>query len=436
MSQQNKQMNNLINNYSNLLQFYFRNGRKTLDFNDKPYAVFIDSMYKYMSPIKYFDIDIFLDFWHRHFEELVDFPEDINIENVQDLINDVIETLEINADCHFIIVPLPKAKLSKVIHFDRFTFIPRLYNEENKIDEIQKITNIEPYEIENMLNHIKRSRSRDFMKHSLLVISMTDQTSFIHTNANHIAKYCIYLIRILYFANKHRSKQSIFESMQSFYTYEPNTHLAVIAKDLWRCSGIGIDFITECNFDLDFISEHKNQVLLKELATSFIFKNSKDEFLMSFLNSIILFNKAYDQKLNKEESLATLLLITAGESLLTEGKNEKRLRLSALLSRLISIDHYESYQVAEIINSIYKMRNDFVHAGKEVDFLNVFETDNNTNHYFILRQTIAKLLINFNHFDSLLSEDDKDTNKQKKWQKYLDNLFDNVITGKPTDSTF
>ena len=66
---------------------------------------------------------------------------------------------------------------------------------------------------------------------------------------------------------------------------------------------------------------------------------------------------------HKENSVALLLYLTAIESLITEGRNEKRLRVSAITPKLIQYENMTQAELSRKLSDMYTRRNNFVHAG-------------------------------------------------------------------------
>ena len=74
----------------------------------------------------------------------------------------------------------------------------------------------------------------------------------------------------------------------------------------------------------------------------------------------MLYGKATVQKSKyRDADLALLLYITAVESLLTEGFNEKRLRISAIVPRLIDYKDKSVSEVSKNLERLYLSRNNF-----------------------------------------------------------------------------
>jgi hypothetical protein len=431
---------NLLKLYRDLLNYYFRVDKEYLTVDDKPYMNFMTVLSERVSTSKYYDSDL-MEFVVsneiKELKKLKKMPESITNEDIEKLIEIIIKTFEANKAEHFIIIPIPRATLEKVVHFDKFTFIPWFNNRNEKIQEISNVTNLDIEELNSFLTHTERSRSPDFLKHNLLIIKVDNQTDFVRFNAEKIAKYCIYLLRIIYYAKVLNPSISDFVSdlrlrlkkRKPTYDYTKNSHIAIVSKDDWRNFHSPINFKSECSFDMSFIEDPNHQDLFKSLTDDFIFNPDNDEFTWRFLNASILFNKALEID---DDSLSILLFITVGESLLTQERNEKRLRLSALLSRLVEVDDYTTPKIAEIIDIMYRKRNDFVHAGEKIFLLHDSEDIDSVDSklsFRLLRCVIAKLIVDFRRYIELLNEREPQKNKIDAWTSYLDDMFIKIIRG-------
>src|SRR5699024_8212865 len=79
--------------------------------------------------------------------------------------------------------------------------------------------------------------------------------------------------------------------------------------------------------------------------------------------------KGYMQsKIYNDYSIALLLFITTLESLITEGQPEKRIRLAATIPKVVEIESINSNELATLIDTLYRKRNDFVHGGQIAGF--------------------------------------------------------------------
>ena len=135
-----------------------------------------------------------------------------------------------------------------------------------------------------------------------------------------------------------------------------------------------------------------------------------------------LFEKSLEQYENyKDITLSMMLLFSAAESLLTESDNEKKLRLSVIWPRLVTITGKGQKDLCILIKDSYEERNNFVHAGNLM-------YDSEKKEIRVLHQMLAKLIYKY-----LLSDEWKNTDsstKEKditKWTKYVRNIFIEAI---------
>ncbi|HBF37039.1 MAG TPA: hypothetical protein DDW50_06930 [Firmicutes bacterium] len=422
---QEKRLRNL---YESLVQYYFSEKQREMTFEDKPYINFLSCINEYVAESDYYDSDLMESVVDRHLASITSKPRQFDFEIVKQLIDKILKTFEINIEEHYIVLPIPRAGLNMIVSFSDFFIIPRGLSRSEKINAISEITGIEVDELTLDFQHTETSRSPDFLKHNLLIIKIKNQTSYVANNAEKIAKYCIYFLRTIYFSEIQGINETSLSIFRNPYEYRENSHLAILSKDIWRKRHSPLWFESECDFDLDFIGVEKYQKLFKKFVAEFIYNRKIDELSLAFLNGIILFNRSYEQKFVNDDSLRLLLLITAGESLLTQNKNEKKLRLTALLSRIVKVDKCQPHEIAKIVQELYLKRNDFVHAGKKV-YLPYKSEEEGLNELRVLRHVIAKLLMNYVEIYNIEIKLELNKNRYNKWLDYLDNIFDKVITG-------
>jgi len=276
-----------------------------------------------------------------------------------------------------------------------------------------------------MFEHTKNSRSRDFFKHNLLLIKIEDQTSHVKSKAITIAIRTIYLMHVLYWTQN--TTEDVFFSIKKLSSnfLEENHHVVIMSNDEWRCGhGNSFNGVPKCQIDLQFLEVEENQTTFSHLFTEF-FLNPGDELTRRFVNSLILLNRGFHFEFKNDNDLATLLYTTSAEALLTEQKNEKRLRFAAILSKLIHIEGKTRLEIANILDSVYYKRNDFVHAGKSPFY--EYREDEEDDLTFT-RIAISKLILKYSEIDTLLSTQSKGS-RSKKWDSYVDQLFKALIFG-------
>lgn len=123
------------------------------------------------------------------------------------------------------------------------------------------------------------------------------------------------------------------------------------------------------------------------LVELFIGRHEKDELFDKFQNALDLFERSLEQEENYRDTTLSLLILFAGaESLLTEGKNEKSLRLSIIWPRLVTIQGKDQKELCRHIKDVYEKRNDFVHGGNVI-------YDCEPVQLRVLQQMLAKLIM-------------------------------------------
>lgn len=415
-------------NCYNLLQYYFNSGtdKPELNYECKPFMNLVQAVWDDVCSSDYADPDITLFIIENHILELKTAPSDVS-EFYSSLVNLVKTSFEQNKGEHFVIIPLHGSKLNKQITFGdkMFYLIPSEENEKTLFSNLSNIMSIEYEKCADMFEHTKKSRSRDFFKHNLLLIKIEDQTSHVKSKAITIAIRTIYLMHVLYWTQN--TTEDVFFSMKklSYDFLEENHHVVIMSNDEWRCGhGNSFNGVPKCQIDLQFLEVEENQTTFSHLFTEF-FLNPDDELARRFVNSLILLNRGFHFELKNDDDLATLLYTTSAETLLTEQKNEKRLRFAAILSKLICIEGKTRLEIANILDSVYHKRNDFVHAGKSPFY--EYREDEEDDLTFT-RIAISKLILKYNEIDTLLSTQSKGS-RSKRWDSYVDKIFKALIFG-------
>ena len=277
----------------------------------------------------------------------------------------------------------------------------------------------------NMFEHTKNSRSQDFFKHNLLLIRLENQTSNVKSSAINIAIHTIYLIHMLYWTLNDTEDVLFFIKSLSIDYLKENHHVVIMSNDEWRCGhGNTWNGVPKCQIDLKFLEDKKYQKIFLHLFTEFIIEPG-DELTHRFVNSLVLLNRGFQFEIKNDSALATLLYTTSVETLLAAGKNEKRLRFVAILSKLICIEGKTQTEIANILESVYKKRNNFVHAGQS-PFYEYHDDDEDD--LALTRIAISKLILKYNEITTLLSTQNEG-DRSKKWDSYIDQLFRKLLFG-------
>lgn len=416
-------------NCHNLLQYYFNSGTDKPELSDdcKPFMNLVQAVWDDVCSSDYADPDITLFTIKNRILELKTVPSDVSSFYCS-LVNLVKTSFEQNKGEHFLIIPLHGSRLNKQITFGdkMFYLIPAEENEKKLFSNLSNMMSIEYKKCAGMFEHTKNSRSPDFFKHNLLLIRVGDQTSHVKSKAITIAIRTIYLMYMLYWTLNTTEDALFTLSKFSYDGLSENHHVLIMSDDEWRCGHENAwNGVPKCQIDLQFLEEKENQTIFSHLFTELIL-NLGDELTHRFVNSLILLNRGFQFEFRNDNDLATLLYMTSAEALLTEEKNEKRLRLAAILSRLICIEGKTQSEIANILESVYYKRNDFVHAGKSPFY--EYREDEEDDLAFT-RIAISKLILKYNEIDTLLSTQSEGS-RSKRWDSYIDQLFKALIFGK------
>lgn len=414
-------MEKLEQSYEDLINALMNRNIKDLE-NEKVYINFMDLMLNELRYKKYFDYDQFERVIDRHLKE-TDYSEELNNipKHIDSLIDEIVETFQANVANHYILCPLQNSKLDKDIVFNDFFFIKNRDSEEEYIETISNYIRLSEEDVKEMIDHTHNTRSKDFIKDNMLIFKIKNQTNTVKTYAITIIEDIFNFIRVLYHYNE--LSTSIIHSARAYWN-EPNKHVLILAEDDWRRGhgyrGSNINFNLDIN--INFLNDSKNQKKLVDLIKKFTINYKIDSLDRLFYNAVNLFNRAINYK-NSDNDVSILLMMTTAETLLTQDKNEKRLRLSAIIPRIINHDKLNGVDVAKLLNDYYLKRNNFVHSGFiKTDFE---DKDNDQELYRI----ISKLIIYYFSFIETIDVNSSEK-RIKQWESFVNTIFEDVIFGK------
>lgn len=401
--------------YENAWQFMRTKNRSELDLDDRVYISLISALYENIKNNPLYCEDIMISCADRFL--YADFGKNkIEKNRGENLIQNIIETLELNKKVHYLLIPINGARLNVDIHFASFHFING--DEGEKEEKIQNITGLDRFRIHDFIEHTQKSRSKDFMMYPILVLQIDNVHSNIYRSASITAQRIFQIIKLMVY--KYETKQDIYELATNWY--EDNYHVAIIGEEDWQFGHGNWWNLIQCKYSLDFLSEFNNQNEFVDLANTFVFENYRDELHYKFSNALELFEKSLEQYENyKDITLSMMLLFSAAESLLTEGDNEKKLRLSVIWPRLVTITDKDQKDLCLLIRDSYEKRNNFVHAGNLM-------YDSEKEEIRVLHQMLAKLISIY-----LLPDVWKNTKSGTEekditmWTKYIRNIFTEAI---------
>lgn len=426
---QKKKLANLINAFGNSS---LKEGEIEIDYEGKPFQNIMHFLYEIKEIKEIYDGDILVYGLKKEIlKKHQAIPIQINENDVEEIVEEIVETLKSNVADHLIVIPIQSAQFKNLIKIDNLTFIPENYSRKDKLKIIARLAKKTLDKTVWIAEHTEKSRSRDFLKYPLLCIKQTHQTSTVHYNSLNIAKIIIYALRCFYYGNIHKTpkdKTSIIFTLEQ-RSYKEASHLAIYSKEEWRQNHKPLNFDASVPFDLSWLENKETQKKFKKFIERIYFDGNLDDFNICFLNSLILFNESIKQN----ASISTIITMTIGESILTRGRNEKRLRISAIIPRLMKYPKNKQSKISRDFDELYQKRNNFVHSGESVTIEYSYKNSEPT----LLeagRKIIAQLILNYPNFEKtlekIISENDT-TNKQiirmKCWEKYVDSIFQNII---------
>ena len=423
-----KKMANLFNAFANKS---LKEGEIEYDYEDKTFQNLYQALYNIPEIKEIYDGDIMMygveQTITKRFQNLpVQFKEDI----IEEVVEEIVTILKHNLADHVIIVPIQSAQFNNIMKIDNLTFIPQNYSREDKLKIIARSTKKTLAETVWIANHTEKSRSEDFLKYPLLLIKQTHQTTTVHYNSLNIAKIIIYSIRCFYYGNIHKTSKD----KTSFLTWAQTSlaeasHLAIYSKETWRQNHKPLNFDVSVPFDLNWLEEKEQAKKFKNFLKRIYFEENLDDFNVSFLNALILFNESIKQN----TSISTIITMTIAESILTRNRNEKRLRISAIIPRLMKLPKDKQKKVARDFDDLYHKRNNFVHSGESVSINYDYEGSEPS----ILeegRKLIAQLILSYPTFEKIIEKkipNSDTTNSQiirmKYWEKHVDAIFHDII---------
>lgn len=408
-----------------------KDGKIEYDYEDKPFQNLVQELHNIQEIQEIYDGDILMYGVEKEitkrFQSLpVQFKED----DIEEIIGEVITTLKQNLADHIIVVPIHSAQFKNIIKIDNLTFIPQDYSKEDKLKIIAKVAKKTLEETVWITDHTEKSRSKDFLKYPLLLIKQTNHTSTVHYNSLNIAKIIIYSIRCFYYGNIHKTskdKKSFLSWTQT--TLKEASHLAIYSQENWRQNHKPLNFDVSIPFDLNWLEDKDMAKKFKIFLKKIYFDKNLDDFNVCFLNALILFNESIKQN----TSISTIITMTIAESILTRNRNEKRLRISAIIPRLMKFPKNIQKKVARDFDELYQKRNNFVHSGESVSINYDFETSE-PNLLEKGRKIIAQIILNYPTFENIVEKKipiHDTTNKQiirmKYWDKHVDSIFQDII---------
>ncbi|MCG8763481.1 hypothetical protein G1K46_12205 [Tenacibaculum finnmarkense] len=401
----------------------FKNGILEVDSENKAYYNLISELYKIEEIKAIYDEDIAIHGITQGLESIIKYDPIICEEkDVNSIIKSVIDTLNNNLSDHLIIIPIPNSQFKEKISFRNYTFIPQEYSKKEKIKIVNRLTRGKLENTTWFANHTESSRSSHFWEYPLFCLKQKQQTKFVHYNSENIIKTILYALQCFYYGKikgTDNDKTSMLIRAKTRMLKKPS-HLAVYSKENWRQHHRPLSFEIDMPFDLSWLNEPKFKRGFNKFLKCIYLKEKLDDLDLRFLNGMFLFSES----LSQNASISTILLLTIAESVLTQGKNEKRLRLSAILPKLISKSTSEQKEYSRLLSELYTKRNNFVHSGEKITL--TYDADfNKDDSVEKLRMLIARLILNYSNIEKTINKG----NRAQMWDNRVNNMFNEIIFG-------
>lgn len=359
----------------------------------------------------------------------------------EEFIEKFIKSLTKHKTSHLIVLPILKAEIDSKIEFNKFSVIPYSLSREEKINILAKKTGRSFESTEELAKHTEKSRSPNFYNYTLFCLKINHHPNWISLNTEKIGMWNIAFLRALHFGLEYKKGPSLL--FKPAILGPENKHMLIISKQDWICSHRPLYFNASCSFSLNWLKKRENQKRLIRLNNLLIFPDDLDRLSYRFLRSFRLFSRSIDLMEMRESfegiGLSILFLMIAAEGILLDRESEKRAHLSCLLPKFGCPSHISRRQAYNTINNCYKWRSDFVHSGTDrfLDYDEDFKKRKHQKEYDLLRQIVARTLLNYPRYISLAKQrvkkssvNEKKINKyeaEKEWFNYLKECWERSL---------
>ncbi len=367
--------------------------------------------------------------------------------------NDVIETfiarfaglMQQKLTDHWLILPLQHVRLTQVIKFNNYLLIPEKIDRKEKIDLLAELISLSKKEMNFRAEHTEKSRSPSFYEYALICHKVQHSTSWVNQMAQNIMLFDVAVLRV--FSNSLFVDSTHLSTLKILDRREKNHHVLILAQEPTKWGHMPIwanDNSSTISNDLEWLKESNMQEKFLNLITLLGYEHSIDRLLFRFRRAILFFSKAIDINLSSHHSnegfaLELLHLMISIEGILLDRESEKRIRLAALLSRLVSVEGKTKEDIYNAVDNIYDFRSDYVHSGNDI----FPEYDENYHEGVVyqninlVRHVISKFLANAKNLILLagLTEKDlivtslSDYKREKMWFKFLDLSWKSILSG-------
>lgn len=294
----------------------------------------------------------------------------------------------------WIILPLNYARIDRTISFGRFTILEG--NEDEKIDRISRISHVAKSTVREAMVHIKKTRSKSFLNHPLLIIRTKDYIDTDVAVEGFRAQMIEFILHALFWAYHPANNRFRFRT-----GYDENQHGVTFCQkgnQKWHSFPLPTSFAVP--LDLHFLGLRKHQIALEALWSKLInLDYSDEEIRFRFIRSLRFFAKALQEEESKDRIegvgiVFTFLMIAAETMFFGNIKGIQR-HLKACLPRISNLRNIKRTQAKDAIDFAYLRRCDFVHDGIDTyyDWDETFSEPRVAREIAIIKSMIAKVII-------------------------------------------
>lgn len=402
-----------INKLYNDVFFYAKKtNRDYYFFDDAPFLNLYSVIYEHLKTNDLFNEDIVVDCINDYLKNDIEKGSIVD-DSGSILLSEIEKRLENNKSKQFVLIPLFGSKIVADAIIDKVCILSG--EDDEIIDKIANHIGCDRWEIKSNLEHTKRSRAKNFLSYPIAVLQMENIDANITAKSSFLGSVILALIKL--FAVVYREENILFE-IRSILDRDNDTFIVVLNRNGNILSQRPLFGLIRCQYDLGFLIDTGIGALFAQMTKKLLFSDENDELRLRMLNALLMTSQSIEQYENRDYSLSLLLAFVALESLLLDRDNEKRLRLSVITSKIVSLEGYTARQIYDLINNLYEQRNDFVHAGRSVEC-------NYSEDLVVLHKLIVKVLLLFvDEAKWLLSTDEP----YNQWRKYIDNTFRDALT--------
>jgi len=350
--------------YDHLLASAKSQRRYDFSNTDRVYAVFVHTLYELkLDPFD--DIGIV----ERAIEDWLKYIVDKNPAKASfgDFNAHLNTNLAINRHQHFLVFPLVDSGCAVDIVGETFQIITG--DPGQKIAKLTSLCGISIGEANSFAEHTEQNKAPGFFDHNLLVVPQQAHTSAVRFRATELMRLVLYVIRMFYLGYSRgldidtTPRFRISSLSASKLGRSPSDTIAIWADEYHSFAHLSLHSPVSMSFDLDFIVRSLGEI--DSFIRNIVLNINRNDFGERILNAVVLGNKAYQLEKQREPNLSLLVLLSTIESLLCENRNEKKLRLAALLPRFAGVEPTEVSKRARELAILYDSRNQFVHAAEQ-----------------------------------------------------------------------